>query len=139
MAVLQPVPLGDIRNLPFTLQEWLRKVNLILATSGIAWTLIDFTGSDLADLATRNHNDLQNIQGGAAGDYYHFTSAQKTDLTDGGDSTLHYHATDRDSANFTGTNWTDLTDGGSTTLHIHPATGVTDFHALIAAHVSLRT
>lgn len=40
-----------------------------------------------------------------------------------------------DSANFTGTNWTDLTDGGGTTLHTHAATGVTNFHALIAAHV----
>lgn len=30
------------------------------------------------------------------------TSAMVTDLTDGGDTTLHYHATDRDLANATG-------------------------------------
>jgi len=47
------------------------------------------------------------------------TDAQKTDLTDTGDSTLHYHATDRNSANFTGTDWTDLTDGEATSLHKH--------------------
>lgn len=44
-----------------------------------------------------------------------------------------------DSANFTGANWTDLTDGGSTTLHIHAATGITNFHALVAAHAAMRT
>lgn len=44
-----------------------------------------------------------------------------------------------DSANFTGTNWTDLTDAGETTLHAHAASSVTNFHALIAAHVSMRT
>jgi hypothetical protein len=50
-----------------------------------------------------NHNDLQNIQGGVATEYYHFTNAQHTDLTDAGDSALHYHATDRARANHTGT------------------------------------
>lgn len=40
----------------------------------------------------------------AAGDDSRFlTSVQKTDLTDAGDSTLHYHASDRSRANHTGT------------------------------------
>ena len=40
----------------------------------------------------------------AAGDDSRFlTDVQKTDLTDGGESTLHYHASDRDRANHTGT------------------------------------
>lgn len=50
-----------------------------------------------------NHNDLQNIQGGSASERYHLTSGQQTDLTDGGDSTLHFHASDRARANHTGT------------------------------------
>jgi hypothetical protein len=50
-----------------------------------------------------SHNDLSGIQGGAAGDYYHITGTQATDLTDGGYSVLHYHATDRARANHTGT------------------------------------
>lgn len=50
-----------------------------------------------------NHNDLQNIQGGSSSERYHLTSAQATDLTDGGDSTSHYHASDRARANHTGT------------------------------------
>lgn len=35
--------------------------------------------------------------------YTHLTAANHTDLTDGGDSTLHYHATDRALGNATGT------------------------------------
>ena len=85
-------------------------------TGQILWASLDFTGSNLTDLATRNHADLQNIN---TTSYTHLTSTQATDLTDAGDSTLHYHATDRDSANFTGTNWTDLTDAGDSTLHYH--------------------
>jgi hypothetical protein len=36
-------------------------------------------------------------------DYSHLTAAQLTDLTDAGDSALHYHASDRNRANHTGT------------------------------------
>lgn len=54
------------------------------------------------------------------------TSIQVTDLTDSGNTTLHYHSADRDSANFTGTDWTDLTDGGVTTLHSHTSSSVTN-------------
>jgi predicted phage tail protein len=52
-------------------------------------------------------------------DSANFTGAIWTDLTDGGESTRHYHASDRNSANFTGTNWGLLTSGGVTTLHSH--------------------
>lgn len=41
------------------------------------------------------HNSLTGIQGGVSTERYHFTQAQYTDLLDGGDSTLHYHASDR--------------------------------------------
>lgn len=53
--------------------------------------------------AATSHNELAGLQGGVLGEYYHLTAAQATDLTDAGDSTLHYHATDRDRANHTGT------------------------------------
>ena len=97
-----------------------------------SWTLLNFTGSNLTDIVTRNHNDLNNSQGGNATQQYHLTLAQHTDLTDAGDSTSHYHASDRDSANFTGTNWTDLTDGGETTLHkhFHTANATLDFPSI---------
>ena len=55
-----------------------------------------------SQVAAGDHNLLSNLQGGAASDYYHLTSAQLTDLTGSGDSTLHYHASDRSLANTTG-------------------------------------
>lgn len=64
------------------------------------WTNFNFTGSNITDIVTRNHDDLQNLN---TANHYHLTQANHTDLTDGGDSTLHYHASDRARANHTGT------------------------------------
>lgn len=75
----------------------------VSATGQIVWSSLNLTGSSLADLETRNHNDLQNHQGGTTDEYYHLTAAQHTDLTDAGDSTSHYHASDRSWNNLTGT------------------------------------
>ena len=49
------------------------------------------------------HNSLAGLQGGTSDDYYHLTQTQHDDLTDNGDSTLHYHSADRARANHTGT------------------------------------
>jgi len=111
---LGPPPNVD-QQLPFN--RWMRLMYERIVRAGqILWSQLDFTGSNLTDLATRNHADLQNIN---TASYTHLSATNHTDLTDGGDSTLHYHATDRDSANFTGTTWTDLTDAGDSTLHYH--------------------
>ena len=59
---------------------------------------ISFISSTATD-----HKDLGGLQGGQADQYYHLNSTNYTDLTDAGDSDLHYHATDRDRANHTGT------------------------------------
>jgi hypothetical protein len=56
-------------------------------------SIIDRTSSSPAD-----HNLLSGLQGGSAAEYYHLTSAQHTDLTDGTGTTLHTHA----HANMTG-------------------------------------
>jgi hypothetical protein len=68
-------------------------------------TIADFTNathdhSDASNGGTIDHTDLTNLNSAS---YYHLTNTQYTDLTDSGDSTLHYHATDRDRANHTGT------------------------------------
>ena len=68
-------------------------------------TLNDAGDEDLQlqiDQSKIEHNSVNGQQGGASDDYYHLTSAQHTDLTDAGDSTLHYHATDRALVNATG-------------------------------------
>lgn len=46
----------------------------------IPWFVIDTAGSNLTDIATRNHNDLQTIQGGTTAEYYHLTAAQNAEV-----------------------------------------------------------
>lgn len=58
-------------------RDWFYKINHKVQKAGqIVWTQLSFSGSNLTDISTRNHNDLQNIQGGAAGDEYHLTLEQ---------------------------------------------------------------
>ena len=72
--------------------DWMYRLwKRISSTAGLAWDLIDKTGSNLTDLETRNHNDLQNISGGASNDYSHLTAAQNTALTGGAVTALHKH------------------------------------------------
>lgn len=69
--------------------RWMYLLWRRLTQSGqILLSSLDFSGSNLTDLQTRNHNDLQNLN---AGDYVHLTAANHTDLTDGGATTLHKH------------------------------------------------
>lgn len=74
--------------------------------SGVAEVLVDgtsigFSGGNLQAIPGGiDHANLSNLNSTS---YYHLTQAEYTDLTDAGDSTLHYHASDRDRANHTGT------------------------------------
>lgn len=43
---------------------------------GQSFASLDFSGSNLTSLTTRLHNQLQGLQGGAAGEMYHLTAAQ---------------------------------------------------------------
>lgn len=56
---------------------------------------IIFSGSLQAQNVITDHNDLDNIQGGQATEYYHLTEDQETRLTDGNDAStptqLHHH------------------------------------------------
>ena len=64
-----------------------------------------------------SHNGLPGLQGGALGEYFHLTEDEATnipDLLDGGDTTLHYHISDRDRANHTGTQtMSTISDAGT--------------------------
>jgi hypothetical protein len=78
---LPPPPLksevGD-----FNWLDWYNKLYRYLKTTGsIAWSSIDFSGSNITDIQTRDHNSLQGFQGGTAGEYYHLTAAQYGVLT----------------------------------------------------------
>ena len=62
-------------------QDWFFKLQKAFTTAGSTlWSAIDFTGSNLTDIQTRNHNDLQNIQGGTTTERYHLTASQQTGL-----------------------------------------------------------
>lgn len=58
--------------------------------------------SFLTELPDHNHNhdSLSELD---VGNYRHLSATHKTDLTDGGDSSLHYHSADRNRANHSGT------------------------------------
>lgn len=78
---IAPPPIGEPQG-SFAWEQWYMSLsNLYQTTGAIPWSVIDFTGSNITDIASRAHNDLQSIQGGSAGEYYHLTSAQHTSLT----------------------------------------------------------
>lgn len=73
---------------------WVEDIDYVKVFNGSAWVRFG---------STVTHNYLSGLQGGTANEYYHLTNSQHTDLTDSGDSSLHYHSTDRARGNHTGT------------------------------------
>lgn len=87
----------------------------INAAAAIAWSKLSTSGSNITDIATRNHNDVQSLQGGTAGEYYHLTSTQHSQLTGiASEASTFFGATD-----MTGAEAEELTDGSETTKHKH--------------------
>lgn len=88
MAGLPPPPVNDQMG-SFTWLEWYRQLRNYVSTSGsVPWYIINFAGSNLTDIATRNHNQLQGLQGGGAGEMYHLTAAQYAALAAGNHNDL---------------------------------------------------
>ena len=78
-----PPPSNDLKGSAW--QDWFFKLAAAFTTlKAVLWNAIDFAGSNLTDLVTRNHNDLQGIQGGATGNYQHLTTAQVALIGTGG-------------------------------------------------------
>ena len=83
MAGLPPPPINDKPG-SFTWLEWYRQLRNYVSTSGsVPWYIINFSGSNITDIANRNHNNLQGLQGGTSGQMNHLTNAQITDLITG--------------------------------------------------------
>lgn len=81
---LPPPPINDKPG-SFTWLEWYRQLRSYISTSGsVPWYIINFAGSNITDLATYLHNSLQGLQGGAANEKYHLTSAEYAALGSGG-------------------------------------------------------
>lgn len=76
-----PLPPPPVNDKPgsFTWLEWYRQLRNYVSTSGsVPWYIINFAGSNITDIASRAHNNLQNLQGGASGQMYHLSLAQYT-------------------------------------------------------------
>ena len=74
--VLPPPPVNDQPG-SWTWMEWYRQLRQYVATSGsVPWYIIDFAGSNITDISSRQHNQLQSVQGGTAGSYYHINADQ---------------------------------------------------------------
>ena len=84
MAVgLPPPPVNDQPG-SFTWMEWYRQLRNYVSTSGsVPWYIINFAGSNITDIAARDHGNLQGLQGGTAGQHYHLTAAQHASLASG--------------------------------------------------------
>jgi hypothetical protein len=66
------------------------------------WKAVEGLGE--AQSGTTSHTSLTNLNSSS---YSHLTATEKDDLTDSGNSILHYHSTDRDRSNHTGTQTAD--------------------------------
>ena len=78
---LPPPPINDKPG-SFTWLEWYRQLRNYVTTSGsVPWYIINFAGSNITDIATRRHNDLQSVQGGTAGERYHLTAQQHASMS----------------------------------------------------------
>lgn len=83
MATLPPPPTSDVTG-SFGWLEWFRQLRTYITQVGsVPWNIINFAGSKISDIADTNHQTLDSLQGGVAGQYYHVTLAQHTDLTAG--------------------------------------------------------
>jgi hypothetical protein len=79
MAVpLPPVPYGSPPGSSFW-NDWYEKLRRVVNDGAISvlWSSINFSGSNITDIASRAHNQLQSFQGGGPGEYYHLTAAQQ--------------------------------------------------------------
>jgi len=88
---LPPPPTSNDPKDP-AFRDWFYKLQKAFTTLGsFLYTNLDFTGSNLTSILTRNHADLQNLN---TASYTHLTSTQASDLTDGGTTQLHQHLSD---------------------------------------------
>lgn len=79
MAVLlPPIPYGSPPGSSFW-NDWYEKLRVLINTGAVTvtWGNINFIASNITDIVNRAHNNLQSIQGGTAGEYFHLTSAQQ--------------------------------------------------------------
>jgi len=79
--ILPPAPINELPT-SYGWVDWYFKLRtLVNAVNNLSWASVNKSGSNLTDIQTRNHNDLQNTQGGTLTERYHLTAAQQTEAT----------------------------------------------------------
>lgn len=82
MAEALPPPPTRAANGDFAWIAWYNQLYSLLSTSGaVSWSLVDKSGSSIADLQNHNHDLLTGLQGGTSGEHYHMTAAEHSTIT----------------------------------------------------------
>jgi len=99
---LPPPPSFD-KPYSFAWLEWFRQLrNYVAQTGSVPWSVVDKAGSNLTDIVTRNHNNLQNIQGGSSGSYYHLNTYLTATLSAHDFASITAHTTSTTTVTVTG-------------------------------------
>lgn len=90
MAAGVPPPPLNSPNGSYYWLEWYTNLTNFLNGTNIPWTSLNFNGSNIADIITRSHNSLKNVQGGTSsgtaiptGNAYHLMGYGYSDSTAG--------------------------------------------------------
>lgn len=79
MATSLPPPPTNDQTGSYAWLEWFRQLRAYITVTGsVPWSIINFAGSNITDIAARSHQSLQSLQGGTTGQYYHLTSSEYT-------------------------------------------------------------
>ena len=126
---IPPAPIGEPPE-SLAWQQWFIAIGNLFAsqTGTLSWSLLDFTGSNLTDLASRAHNNLQTIQGGTAGSFFHLKTALKGSKTHDFGS-IAAGAVDSTTITVTGATTTSVVSLGYSST---PETGI-EFRAWVSA------
>lgn len=77
MGVLLPPPPNQPVSDTHEWRDWFYTLyKNTTSGNGIKFTGLDFSGSNIDDIVTRDHNTLTNLQGGTSLQYFHLTSAE---------------------------------------------------------------
>lgn len=79
-AGVPPPPLNSPSGSYYWL-EWYTNLTNFLNGTNIPWSNLNFTNSNLTDIQNRSHQDLQQLQGGAAQNRYHMAGVGFVDAT----------------------------------------------------------
>ena len=116
---IPPAPSGSPPGSAFW-NDWYEKLRNLINSGTISqlWSSIDFTGSNLTDLVTRAHNNLQSFQGGTTGEYYHLTQAQHTAIADNVSRVMLTKAGTPTTSDITAGNWAVYKDTSGGTVRV---------------------